>query len=497
MPGAPSYGAVCRSSIASAVSSTCFTIGSSLGALDGSSGLVGVLNSVLDPHGTINVSLAGYQGLAHVYVDLGLLDGALVDLGHPAGILATDVRVGDLLRATATALVQGSATVAVGAAADLLGAMAHATAVVNAPITVATRLAAGLAPPAVVDLSTQQGAVVAGHVSVLDLVSSAVLIADGDHLLKASLPVSVPGVAHLSTTASLIERAQTSCGVGGAQARTSQVTVSVAGTVLADPSPAHPAGGSGLSLNGGALLPGLNLNVWVNQLTPTLVLQAASATGTLGSVTCGPDVIPVNVRTGLLQLSLNAPVTLAPSSLDITGLITIGGIPVLQALAGVSVKLYVGDKSYWDSTGQLRGVTLPLGVTVGQPASSIGEDLVWRIGAGDTYSTVKHTGPTALTLPHVGSVSLPSTSVWVDITGKGLLGALLTPVGTLLNSLVAALQGSLQTAVNGLVIGSVNGLVDTLNPVLQQVQSLVGMRLAGADVGVLPGTSCGKPVSRG
>jgi hypothetical protein len=157
----------------------------------------------------------------------------------------------------------------------------------------------------------------------------------------------------------------------------------------------------------------------------------------------------------------------------------------------------VGDKAHWQSTGSLRAVTVPLASSVDQPADDAGTSLQWSIPVPDSYGSVKSTGPAARSLPHVGGVAIPPTAVWVEVSGSGLLGGLLTPVNTLIDNLVPVVQASLQAGVNNLVIGSVDGLVDAVNPLLGQLQGSLGLRLAGADVTVLPEASCGQPVSRG
>lgn len=190
--GGPESGSATRSAVATAGPSACFRLGSF--ALDLQTG-----ESVLQEFfgDTLGTTVVGYGGLAVTTIRLGELIAALdeagveIGTGTPAELVAADVTVTQLLQATAMVLAQqdGSATsTAGGGAGPSAGATADtAAASIETTAQIAAQVAANLligdvsfALGDLIDLGTEGTAALDTQVNVLDLITGAAVIADGN-----------------------------------------------------------------------------------------------------------------------------------------------------------------------------------------------------------------------------------------------------------------------------------------------------------------------------
>jgi hypothetical protein len=97
----------------------------------------------------------------------------------------------------------------------------------------------------------------------------------------------------------------------------------------------------------------------------------------------------------------------------------------------------------------------------------------------------------------LGAISIATVATNVSATTK-VLGIDVPVLGGALTLVVGAL-GSVtsQLAVNAALTGPLNGLIDNVNSVLSPLQSLLGIRLAGADVYAVNRPTCNGAALRG
>lgn len=257
-------GGVNRTAIATTQASACFTVGSFALNLDSSKSalLNGLVNDAL------NLSVVSYTGLANASVTLAQL-GAELGAGSADGLLnLTDLSLGDLYLASATALQKAG-----GETADVALLNQLATANIGAlPHIKFSDL---------VDLEAGNNSALSTSANLLDLVSGSALIANGDNALAVpSLTVGVPSITSITTSLKVIQKPILHC--TSAPVKTSQVDLSIALNVA--------------NLNIGLLAASTTINV---------NLSIAEATAQRTNVVCGnPEGIDVSVASGLASLSL-------------------------------------------------------------------------------------------------------------------------------------------------------------------------------------------------
>lgn len=452
---APGSGGASRTAVAETEANSCFSVGSFVAGLSTSAGtLTSLLNPIL---GDTSLTAVSYQGLANASVSLlDLVEAPSIDVGTLDGLLDADgITVADLMLATIEALQdQGDASSL--AAVDVLDGLVATTVVGNVALDVAD----------LIDLTTAGEGALDARLNVLDLIAGAVTVANGTHFVGApSLDLAVPNLLSTTQSVSILEAPHLACGGDGAEARTAQVQVSASGTVGSTVT--IPLGGS-VSI-GGPLALSANLG---------------SATGTLGAVSCDPDVIPISVDTALS--SLNQSLTLGVTGNDIGLGTNVAGVPgVLTA-----------DISYSQVVSSTLG-----------KAAATDQVLTWDIPTTDTYATTKQTAATSSALPAAtvfapGSLSITDIKVaGVPVASIPLIGALvrntlINTATTLVNTLIGS-TGVIGTAVTGLVSTTVTPLISRLNTVVSGLAGALGLDIAGADVSVLPYAVCNSPVLRG
>lgn len=446
---APGSGGASRSAVAETEANSCFSIGSYAAAVDTSAGsITSLLNPLL---GDTNLTAVGYQGLASAEVSLlDLVNAPSIDVGTLDGLVAADdITVGDLMLATIYALQNQGDSDSL-AAVDVLDGLVSTTVVGAVPVSIGD----------LIDLTTAGEGALDARLNVLDLIGGAVTIADGGNLIGLPrLDLNVPGLANTTQSVTVLEAPRIACGDAGARASTAQVQVAASGTV-----------GSTVTIpTVGTITLGGPL---------TLAAQLASATGTLGDVTCGPDVIPVSVDTALSSLSQSLTLSIGGNDIGLgnTGLLLLPG-------------LITADISY----------TQVVSATLSHPSTD--QVLTWDIPTTDTYDTVKQTAGTSNTLPNA-TIRAPGGLTITDlkVAGVPVLPALTNTVLSLatgtLNTLIGP-SGLIGSAVSTLVSTTVNPLIQRLNGVVGQLAGALGLDIAGADVAVLPTAVCDAPVLRG
>lgn len=455
----PGSGGVTRTAVAQAEANACFSVGSFLlGLNDDPASLVALLNPIL---GDPTLTVASYQGLANVDVTLlDLISASQIDVGTVDGLLALgSVTAGDIFLASAEALRDEGGTSNV-AQAQVLEDLAEVSLVSDVSIPIAS----------LIDLTTAGDGALDVGLNVLELVAGAATVANGTNFIGAPLNVTVPNLTSTTSTVSIIEAAHLACGKKGARAQTAQATVTATGTIGS--TVPVPLGGT-LTI-GGPL---------------SLAATLGQAVGTLGDVSCDPDVIPISVKTDAATLSQNLLLGITGDNIGLGS--NIQGIPGLLTV-DISVKQSI-------SAGPLV-----------KPAVTA-VPLQWTIPTTDTYDTVKSTTSGSTTLPYataaaytelaisdvrIGGVLLDDIRIAFIPLGSVVKNLVLGSVTTLVNTLLGP-TGLVGTTVAGLVSSSVNPLIDRLNVLVGGLAKVLGLDIAGADVGVRRFAKCNAPVLRG
>jgi uncharacterized membrane protein len=243
-----------------------FAVGSGLLGLSEASPVNRLLGAMLGS--SVSLDLVSYQGLANARVRLlDLLEADPLRLGSVDELLRSELRLGDLLLASANALSPDQA-----ASASVLRALA-----LQAPA-----LSVSMAQLLRVDAPTASAAGEA-QLSAFDLLMAAAQVANRQHLLDLGTVIDLPGVARVRLQAVVIEPAQIAVGGVGTTARTSQVRLRLEVESLR-----------------------LNLGVVnLSALRMPVVLEALPAQGTLSRMSCGTSPqtssVGIDATTGLLR----------------------------------------------------------------------------------------------------------------------------------------------------------------------------------------------------
>ncbi|MDT9593873.1 hypothetical protein RDV89_12390 [Nocardioides zeae] len=463
-------GGVVRRAVATSDNSACFRVGSFIAGLDtAESALLGpILNALLGS--SVQLDAVSYQGLAGANVSLlSLVETGALGVGTVDELLELPaLRVADLFLASATVLDrQGNAV-----QADVLRTIA---ADVGTP-TVAVGNLVSAAPGA--------NAALEAGLNVLDLVtSSAFLIQDGRTVAVPNLGITLPGVASITSSLTVVEPMKTACRRTGGEVETSQVRLDLTATI--NPSAAI-AGVNGLLSTVGNLA-----QVEVEPTTLELSVDLGQAIARLGKVECDDDGpssmtldlqssvvggISVSATTGL-GLRVNNPVSSVVNLLQ--NLLGLGNIlgdllgtnraPYLVLDAGVEIHAGAGAAEGWR-----REVTLPL------PGS-------YEVAPAGARGTAPVLGP--LSVSTTADVSLVSHYFQPGPLGIGGSWRERTVLDT------APLFGAVVNPILSRLTANV------LNPVVQGLQTqvigplaeLLGLQLGGADVYAVRTPGCSVP----
>ncbi len=340
-------GNVWRTSIARTQKYACFSLGSF--ALNLSSAQSSLLNHLVND--SLNLSGISYTGLANAEISL---LGLATELG-----VGTPRELAELSNLSLNNLFLASATVLQaegGEAADvtLLNQLASANLSALAEVTFGD----------ILDVHSAPDAALAATVNVLDLVSTAAFVANGENALTIpTLTAGIPNVSSVTASLKVIEKPQDGCHQVGDTVRTSQVDLDITFNLA-------------------------NLNVLalvVAQTTLTVHVSLAEALGTLTNIDCGmPYGIDLSVASSLSQVSTRLQITLRSLGLPIA---TVDVTPTTNAPAATNTIQFRHPPDAYDvakssgsgvvlspislTTANINVLGLPLGVTSGSLLTGI------------------------------------------------------------------------------------------------------------------------------
>ena len=437
-----------RRAIAQSEESACFKVGSFIASLDSSQGtlLNPLLNALLGS--SLNLDLVGYKGLANANISLlSLVQVGGLGVGSVEELLELDaVSIGPLFVAAAKVL-------------DSQGKLAQAN--VLRAITIAANTPK-ISIGDLINASPTDSSALDSQINVLDLVTGAALIANEGHAVNVpNLGITLPGVASTTTTLTVIESPQQSCGRKGTTASTAQIRLRVTATI--------PARSINVAILGLASV-GVNLDA----TTVVLDLDVGKAIAKLTAVHCnatGPDFIKVALASAVVG-SINVNASLGPhvkvtvpllgsggllgQILSVLGLGSLLNPPEVQLDTGLAVNASAPPTGTYD-----KEVTLPLPGSYTVPAGS---------GSGVILgpSTAQTTGTTQMSI-HYG---LLGNQVKTVLNADPLYSTVLNPV----------LSG---------VVASLNPLLTALqNAIITPLSKMLGLQVGGADVFAVPTPTC-------
>ena len=339
-----------RTGIASRTPSAGFCVGSFAARLDSSQS--SLLSSLLGQ--SLGVTAIGYSGLAGGHVRLDALAADLgLSVGSPTELLATQVRLVDLVRAEATVLRDSGDAVR----ATILDDLALALPTPNVPVTLGSLLSIA---------SGGEAAAASADLDALELLTTTAWIVNGTNFLDLpDVGITLPG--GLTTTTAqvqVIEQPMCSFGPGGTVAHTSQVK---------------------LKLTVAATVPG------VSDSTITIALDGGNGTATSSNIVCGaPQGLDLGVQTSLVT-----------SRTDVRSRLSVLGVPIadvqLHATSGAtpsthSVDVVVPPDVFGDPiqvptpglnlggaslvTDSIDVLGIPVGTTVGVLVDTLGATVI-------------------------------------------------------------------------------------------------------------------------
>ena len=423
-------GGVDRSAVATAEESACFSIGSYAARLNTTNSAL--LNTILKGFlgGSINLTGVGYTGIADADISLASLATQL-GFGTVDQLLAANVNAGTLLIAAANILNgQGVAN------ANVLNLIAASLG--GATINLGSLLAA----------TAGNGSTTTATINAVDLLAGTVFIANGSSAisipaLAASLPISGTG---LTTSLSIIQKPNQRCGFKGTSASTSQVALSIGGTLTSSSSVL------GLPVTG----------------TTAISASVASATGTLTDIICGtetasdPSGEDVQVTSGLVGASAQINLTVNGSTNNTTSVNSlIAGITALLNLLGLNKVASI----------DIHG-SLSLKVTTADP-STVKTAQIRVPNNPHTWDD-----PVSLGSGDIGLNTLTVTTVTntLTVTAKNFLGLNITLNAGQISSIITNLISSVTSSILDPLVTSLN------NSVLKPLFDLLGISIGGADV---------------
>jgi uncharacterized membrane protein len=376
--------------------SLCFSVGTSLLALDTTSG---TLAPVLDQILKVNLKAVGYEGIVTLKNVTVPISDLLVELnvGSPAQLATTTVSLDSFALAAAEVLRANGET----ASAEVLEALKIG--VSSAYLTVGDILDLGTA--------TTTAGLTTG-VNVLDILTAAIVAANGQN----AVAVSIPGLADLK----LIEPPVIACGRIGAKAESAQARIRLT-------SPLN--GTTALGLVGGSLDVGVNLGQGEAILTG-LNCTAATPTASLTVKAAGAAVAaPTPPAFGQVGLTVTM-----DKFLSVLGpLGTVITLP-LKLLGLNEVKLDVLLSGTVTGTTENRTATFPTGDGLAPDivTPSSGNASVLQVGAAAVRLSAGQSGLAAILAPvlnaALGLVLTGLVAPVVNTVVDPLLSTLLTPV---------------------------------------------------------------------
>lgn len=461
--------------------------------------------------GNLNLTLAGWNGLLNTNISLlSYLDQLAINLGVTAGnytqLLNTNVTASQLMQAAITVLTANGAT------ADVLTALGSLkiAAINQAPLTLGQ----------ILQLQTgTTAAALNANLQVFQLIQGVVQLSNSQSAAAATLPVSLLGLANITTQVKVIEPPQLSAigdpalaaanplGPNAIYVRTAQVRteVTVSLPVLSSLSglttavnnlvgPLTPVINSLLSLNLvstinsalcllGAGCQQLDLLALPGNLPLNIVLDAGGASSYVTAYSCptgsaGTKSLTAYTTTSLASLNVGAITNAFSSTLPMT----------VAPLALIDI----GTKTCHEILGiGTCGTRVPfagggVAIKVLSPIAASNQTLVFSSTA--PFATPPNVGLTPTyqaAAPATNVVSSLSTTLnGVGITAYQPVGS--NPLGALAASVVSLLGG-----VSAIVTPVVDSLLGPLlNPILNNLLNMLGISLANVNVGA--NLTCGQ-----
>lgn len=449
-------GGAVRSAIASVLQNqACWKVGSWAARL-AQSGNLNLAGGLIDKTYGVNLSVLDYQGIAGANLTLGELATQL-HVGTVEQLLDAKFKVGEYLQAAATALTLHGDAASVASAqkvqALIVAMQGSSNTVMSGTFVMAaaseTDSLSGAKQALFSFDTTGKDAAAATQFNALDLVAGAAFIANGTNSIAVpNISLDLPGVAVSNTSLRVTQGPIAGCGTIGDQLRSSQATLHIDATIQ---------NGLPAAYNGAAIPLSIDVNLG-NALT------------TLTAITCGtkptpdpasPEGISVKVDTSVGTLTVGVPANTSVNLSSVTNLSVSG---LVDALGGVVTGSVSGN-------GQVS-------VAKTQTVNAATSTVTFTIPT-DSYGDMKSTGsPLALTPPAA------TVTAW-NQTNVGILTWLTsaTNQATIKNKLAADV---VQT-VTDKVVTRVN------TQLLAPLSDLLGLRVAGADIWVLPRPVCGVP----
>ncbi|WP_369301515.1 pilus assembly protein TadG-related protein [Pseudomonas sp. N2-5-1-1] len=461
--------------------------------------------------GNLNLTLAGWNGLLNTNISLlSYLDQLAINLGVTAGnytqLLNTNVTASQLIQAAITVLTANGAT------ADVLTALGSLkiAAINQAPLTLGQ----------ILQLQTGiTAAALNANLQVFQLIQGVVQLSNSQSAAAAILPVSLLGLANITTQVKVIEPPQLSAmgdpalaaanpqGPNAIYVRTAQVRteVTVSLPVLSSLSglttavnnlvgPLTPVVNSLLSLNLvstinsalcllGAGCQQLDLLALPGNLPLNIVLDAGGASSYVTAYSCPTGSAGTK--------SLTAYTTTSQASLNV-GAITNAFSSTLPMTVAPLALIDIGTKTCHEILGVgTCGTRVPfaaggVAIKVLSPIAASNQTLVFSSTA--PFATPPNVGLTPTyqaAAPATNVVSSLSTTLnGVGITAYQPVGS--NPLGALAASVVSLLGG-----VSAIVTPVVDSLLGPLlNPILNNLLNMLGISLTNVNVGA--NLTCGQ-----
>jgi uncharacterized membrane protein len=445
-------GSVSRSAIARAMKSACFSLGSFAARFrSGDSvlieSLLAPMNAFLRPQ--VDLDAISYQGLATATASLDEI-AADASVGTVHELLGAQVTAGQLIQATIAALNRQSPQNSVAITA--LNGILNGSANLSTPIMLTD----------VVSVAPTDAAALATKLNVLDLVTGAVLVADGQHAVSVpNLSAGIGNLAPVSSSLHVIERAQTACGPVGspeAFAETSQIKGEIT-MKLQLPTINGVSGIQGVLHTPES---GVRIQIDLGNGDGRLVSPGPFCNaGTADS----PDELNVSVRSGLATFRID-------TALHFAGKVE---IPVFSLL-GVQIGTQLVDVTF----DQVATADLAMPDSTATANLKVPPNDTVPVSTGSSSPLGNFTVATVAT----NVVAKISGVTVTDPATLGLVSAALEPV-------------TAQLAVNTSVVGPLNSLVASVNDLMTPIRTLLGLTVSGADVLAVGRPTCNGSVLRG
>jgi uncharacterized membrane protein len=420
----PGSATTTRSATALMESEAGFSIGSWLASIP--AGGDGILNALFGD--AFHLNAVSYSGLVNANLSLQEIGLNIpVTALSPTELLGTSVSIQNFMLASISALNAKGNT----AAANVLNAM-----ILNASLTGTVKLGDFVSVA-----SGGEAAAASAALDVLQLITASAFVIEknGGHALSIpTTSVSIPGIASITASATVIEPAKWIFGPVGSSVSTAQVRVSVNPVINISTSnqntPCNLTLSNLLGLLGCLLyLAGMPVGVTLNGSLP-IDITAAGATGTLAAINCGGTPgITVNSVTQAVNLNTAANLNLN---------VTLAGSPILNAAR----------------------------VTIGAGAKT----------SPGSFST-SFLSPSEFGPSHAKSVGTSALGF------NGLLNVSTANVSVLNSSLASGVTSGL---IAGLAVPLLNSLLTSLdNALIVPLTKVLGVKLGGADIAAL-GMTC-------